>query len=48
MGGFIVDMIIGSLFVIIWCAIIYAALDMYYEAEADRETNALRSEERSQ
>ncbi len=42
------DMIIGSLFLFSWCAIIYVALDMYYEAEADRETNALRSEEHIQ
>ena len=41
------DMIMGSVFLLSWCAIIYVSLEMYYEAEVDRETNALRSEERS-
>lgn len=42
------DMIMGSLFLLSWCAIVYIGLEMYYEAEAEHETNALRSEEHSQ
>ena len=42
------DMIMGSFFLLSWCAIVYSVLEMHYEAEAERESNAWRTEERSQ